>query len=185
MFRKKLGLFWFTLVLTIIFFIPIKSLAANNGSCGCNAETGEISPGTNSCTTNSEATPDLLSYPGSCVCTCETSSSSSSSSNSSNTGSITYSGLYPKTNNNNFAFENANIGTIISKLLPYVYVVAGLILLLLLISGGIGLMTSGGNPDKTKAAMGKIQAGLIGFLIIFLAWSIAKIVEVLLGVSFM
>ncbi len=70
-------------------------------------------------------------------------------------------------------------------LLPYIYVVAGLILLLMLISGGIGLMTSAGNPDKSKVAWGKITGGLIGFLIIFVSYFIAKIVEVLLGVSFM
>jgi len=78
-----------------------------------------------------------------------------------------------------------NVGSVIGKLLPYVYVVAGLILLLMLISGGIGLMTSAGNPDKSKAAWGKITGGLIGFLIIFVSYFIAKIVEVLLGVSFM
>ncbi len=78
-----------------------------------------------------------------------------------------------------------DIGSIISKLLPYIYVVAGLVLLLMLIMGGIGLMTSAGNPDKSKAAMGKISGGLIGFLIIFVSYLIAKIVEVALGVSFM
>lgn len=77
------------------------------------------------------------------------------------------------------------IGNIFSKLLPYIYVVAGLILLLLLIAGGIGLMTSAGDPDKSKAAFGKIKGGLIGFLIIFVAYFVAKIVETILGVSFM
>jgi hypothetical protein len=98
---------------------------------------------------------------------------------------VSYNGLYPTTNNNNFAFENKTIGDIIGGLLPYVYVVAGLILLLMLISGGIGLMTSAGNPDKSKAAYGKITGAIIGFLIIFVSYFIAKIVEVLLGVSFM
>ena len=84
-----------------------------------------------------------------------------------------------------------NIGSIIGGngsrrgLLSYVYVVAGLILLLMLVSGGIGLMTSAGNPDKSKAAWGRITGGLIGFLIIFVSYFIAKIVEVLFGVSFM
>jgi len=78
-----------------------------------------------------------------------------------------------------------DIGSIISALLPYVYVAAGLVLLLVLISGGIGLMTSAGNPDQSKAAWGKITGGLIGFLIIFVSYFIAKIVEVLFGVSFM
>ena len=74
---------------------------------------------------------------------------------------------------------------IIGQLLPFIYVVAGLILLLMLISGGIELMTSAGNPDKTKAGYGKISAALIGFLIIFVSYMVAKIVEEILGVSFM
>jgi len=78
-----------------------------------------------------------------------------------------------------------DIASILSKLLPYIYVVAGLILLLMLIAGGIGLMTSAGNPDKSKASYGKITGALIGFLIIFVSYFVAKIVEVVFGVKFM
>lgn len=78
-----------------------------------------------------------------------------------------------------------NVGSIISKLLPYVYVVAGLGLLLMLILGGIGLMTSAGNPDKSKAAFGRISGALIGFLIIFISYMVALVVEKLLGVKFL
>ena len=84
-----------------------------------------------------------------------------------------------------FKFENATLGEIIGQLLPYVYVVAGLVLLLMLIAGGIGLMTSAGNPDKSKAAFGRISGALIGFVIIFISYFVAKIVEVVLGVKFM
>jgi len=87
--------------------------------------------------------------------------------------------------NTGFKFTNGSVGGIVGSLLPYIYVVAGLILLVILIIGGIGLMTSAGNPDSSKAAMGKIKGGLIGFLIIFISYFIAKIVEVALGVSFM
>ena len=88
-------------------------------------------------------------------------------------------------NGTGFKFQNVTIGKIIGDLLPYVYVVAGLILLLFLIVGGIGLMTSAGNPDKSKSAYGKITGALIGFLIIFVSYFVAKIVESMLGVSFM
>ena len=86
----------------------------------------------------------------------------------------------------NFKFTEATtIGDLISSLLPYVYVIAGLILLLLLIAGGLGLMTSAGNPDKSKAAMGKISGALIGFIIIFVSYFVAKIVETVFGIKFM
>ncbi|HPT66384.1 MAG TPA: hypothetical protein PK257_03720 [Candidatus Woesebacteria bacterium] len=83
------------------------------------------------------------------------------------------------------ASKFGSVGDIISGLLPYVYVIAGIILLLMLISGGIGLMTSAGNPDKSKAARGKITGGLIGFAIIFISYFVAKIAEAVLGVKFM
>lgn len=78
-----------------------------------------------------------------------------------------------------------NVGQIISTILPYILVVAGIILLFMLIIGGIGLMTSGGNPDKTKAGYGRITHALIGFLIIFIAYFVAQLVQVALGVKFL
>lgn len=100
-------------------------------------------------------------------------------------GNTNYSANLPTYSGTGFNFENATIGEIIGALLPYIYVVAGLILLLMLIAGGIGLMTSAGNPDKSKAAQGRITGALIGFVIIFVSYFIAKIVEVVLGVKFM
>ena len=60
---------------------------------------------------------------------------------------------------------------------------AGLVLLLMLIVGGIGLMTSGGNPDKMKAGYGKITSALIGFLIVFVSYMVVQIVERIFGVD--
>lgn len=78
-----------------------------------------------------------------------------------------------------------SIGEIISTLLPYIFVVAGLVLLVMLIMGGIGLMTSGGNPDKVKSNYGKITNALIGFLIIFVTYFVAQLVQVMLGIDFL
>ena len=89
----------------------------------------------------------------------------------------------PTYSGTNFNFQNATIGEIIGKLLPYIFVVAGLILLFVLIMGGLGLMTAAGNPDKMKAGYGKITAGLIGFGIIFIAYFVAQLVEVMFGIK--
>jgi len=75
-----------------------------------------------------------------------------------------------------------NIGKIVSELLPYVYVLAGLGLLLMLITGGLGLMTAAGNPKKIEAAKGRITGGLIGFLLVFISYFVVQLVEVILGV---
>lgn len=78
-----------------------------------------------------------------------------------------------------------DIGSIVSKLLPYVYVVAGLMMLFMLISGGIDLMAAAGNPGKTKSGYGKITAGIVGFVIIFISYFVAQIVQKVLGIKFL
>ena len=78
-----------------------------------------------------------------------------------------------------------NLGSVVSAALPYVYVIAGLIMLLMIISGGISLMTAAGDPAASKAGYGKIQAGIVGFIIIFAAYFVAQIVQVVFGVKFL
>jgi hypothetical protein len=82
-----------------------------------------------------------------------------------------------------FKFENSTVGDILSKLIPYIYVVAGLILLFMLIMGGLGLMTAAGNPDKIKAGQQKITTALIGFGIVFIAYFVTQLVELIFGVK--
>jgi hypothetical protein len=76
-----------------------------------------------------------------------------------------------------------NVGLLVSQLLPYVYALAGLCLLVVMVMGGLTLMTAAGDQAKTKEGYGKITAGLIGFLIIFVSYFVMQIVEVVLGVS--
>lgn len=77
------------------------------------------------------------------------------------------------------------LGSVIGQALQYVYVIAGLILLVTLIMGGITLMTAAGDQNKTKQGYGLISSGLIGFLIIFISYFVAQIVQVALGVKFL
>ena len=76
-----------------------------------------------------------------------------------------------------------DVGSVISRALPYILVVAGLSLLVMLILGGVTLMTAAGNPAKSKQGYGYISAGLIGFVIIFVAYFVVQIVQVVFGVS--
>ncbi|MEI8067583.1 MAG: hypothetical protein WCG91_01350 [Candidatus Shapirobacteria bacterium] len=76
-----------------------------------------------------------------------------------------------------------NVGSLVGQALPIVYTIAGLALLVVLISGGVTLMTAAGNPDKAKEGYGKITGGLIGFLIIFISYFVVQIIEVMLGVK--
>ncbi len=79
--------------------------------------------------------------------------------------------------------ENAKLGEVISALLPYIYVIAGLILFVLLITAGFSLLTSAGNPDSVKKAQGKIVSALIGFIIIFASYWLAQIMEIIFKIQ--
>ena len=79
--------------------------------------------------------------------------------------------------------NNTDLGTIVSSILPYIYVFAGLALFVMLIWGGITLMTAAGDPAKSKDGYGKLSAGLIGFLIIFVSYFVVQVVEVVLGIK--
>lgn len=75
------------------------------------------------------------------------------------------------------------LGLTISKILPYIFVFAGLILFAFLIMGGFELLTSAGNPESAKKAQGKITSALVGFIIIFLAYWLAQALEIIFGIQ--
>lgn len=73
------------------------------------------------------------------------------------------------------------IGGIISTLLQNIYILAGIILLILLIIGGLGFIMGAGeeNPEKAKRGKQTITAALIGFAVIFCSYWIIRIIEIL------
>lgn len=82
-----------------------------------------------------------------------------------------------------FEFSGATIGDIVSKLLPYLFVMAGLLLLLYLLYGGISLMLSGGDPKAIQSAKDKITGAVIGFIIVFASFWIVELISRLLGIT--
>lgn len=79
--------------------------------------------------------------------------------------------------------DNLTIGYIISKILPYIFVIAGLILFIFLIVGGFELLTSAGNPESIKKGQEKITSALVGFIIIFLAYWLTQALEIIFGIK--
>jgi len=61
--------------------------------------------------------------------------------------------------------------------------IGGGVALILIIIGAFQIITSGGDPEKIKAAGGKITHALIGFLIIFLSYWLVQILEIVLGIQ--
>jgi len=84
-----------------------------------------------------------------------------------------------------FLREVTGIGQLVSIILSNAMVVAGVILLFLLIFGGISMIAGTGRDNPEQAAKGKqaATAAVIGFIIIFAAFWIIRIIETLTGLD--
>jgi hypothetical protein len=77
--------------------------------------------------------------------------------------------------------NSLTIEGIVSALIPFIYVLAGLALLLMLIVGGFQLMMSAGDPKGVESGRNKVMYALIGFLIIFVSYWLVQILQVVFG----
>ncbi|MFC1625592.1 hypothetical protein ACFL1Q_00920 [Patescibacteria group bacterium] len=80
--------------------------------------------------------------------------------------------------------EFKTIGAIFSQnTLKYIFAAAGILLLLYLLSGGIQIMFSAGDPKKMEAARGKITNAVVGFVIVFIAFWLTQLVGTLFNIQ--
>jgi hypothetical protein len=62
---------------------------------------------------------------------------------------------------------------LIKAVIPF----AGIVLFFILISGGFTLVTSGGDPGKTKKAWGTITFGILGFFLMLASYLILRLIK--------
>ena len=77
----------------------------------------------------------------------------------------------------------SKVGGIISVILPYLFVFAGLILLFYLIAGGFQMMLSAGDEKALGEAKKKITNALFGFILLFVSYWLVQIIEVIFGIT--
>lgn len=88
---------------------------------------------------------------------------------------------------NNFKFTLGNLvsprslGDIVSQLLPYAYVIAGILLFAYLLYGGFHLVTSFGSPKAILEAWLIIFRAIVGFVLVFSSFWLVRAVEALFG----
>ena len=78
--------------------------------------------------------------------------------------------------------QATSIGNIISVLLNYIFPIAGLVFLLIMIASGIKMMTSAGDPKKVASAKDGLTSGIIGFVIIFVSYWLVQLIASILGI---
>ncbi|MBI2309519.1 hypothetical protein HYU89_01350 [Candidatus Collierbacteria bacterium] len=72
-----------------------------------------------------------------------------------------------------------DIGTTITSLLPYLFIIGGIVTGGMLIIGGFDILTSMGSEEKLKSGAERIKNALIGFLLLFAVYWLAQIAQVL------
>jgi amino acid transporter len=75
-------------------------------------------------------------------------------------------------------------GAIVNRFLEYAFPAAGLILFVMIVWGGFEMMTSSVGSKK-NAGKERIQAAVLGFLLLFASYWLAQLIQVIFGVKFL
>ncbi len=76
-----------------------------------------------------------------------------------------------------------NLAAFLNLFVPLAFIVAGLIFLFLLIGGGFAIIASGGNAKNMEQGKNQIVTAVLGLVVIFAAYWIVQIVELITGVQ--
>lgn len=83
--------------------------------------------------------------------------------------------------NGKISSPNNFIGNIINTLLPLIFVIAGMGLLIMLISSGFQIMTAVQDPNRAEEGKQRIVAAFVGFFILFAAYWLIQVLEIIFG----
>jgi len=61
------------------------------------------------------------------------------------------------------------------------YILTGIVLFFFIVAGGLGMIINAGNAEKQKQSSKTVTSAVIGYLIMFAAYWIIKIIEALSG----
>lgn len=76
-----------------------------------------------------------------------------------------------------------NIGGIATLLLPYILTIAGLILFAMLVAGGFTMLAGAADKESQEKGKKMLTSSLTGFFIVFLAYWIAQILQVIFNIN--
>lgn len=76
-----------------------------------------------------------------------------------------------------------DMGQVVTFMIRMLFVVAGLAALLYLLLGALAWITSGGDKEKVTKAREKIQAAVIGLILIFVVIALVALLEKVLGIG--
>jgi hypothetical protein len=80
-------------------------------------------------------------------------------------------------------FQIEDLGLLISRAIGVALLIAGILVFVYLVWGGIQWITSGGDKAKTEEARSRITAALIGLAIVAAAWAVMQLISFFFGVD--
>lgn len=75
------------------------------------------------------------------------------------------------------------VGTFIQIILPYIFAVAGIVLLVSIMISGFQLLVSGGDPKSVQVAKSRLTNSLLGFAAVIFAYFVVQLVGFILGLD--
>lgn len=80
-------------------------------------------------------------------------------------------------------YETGGLFPVIWVIIKNIYVFTGIILFFFIIAGAIGMILNAGNAEKQKQSSKTISSAVFGYLIMFAAYWLVKIIQTVLGVK--
>jgi hypothetical protein len=84
---------------------------------------------------------------------------------------------------NKFKPSEGIIAQIIGKLLPWAIIFGGVIMFIMLVVGGFEMLSNPTNPQSQEQGKNRITYAIIGFVILFVAYWIIQILQIVFGIS--
>ena len=75
------------------------------------------------------------------------------------------------------------IGDLVNRIVQFLIPLAAVILLLVFIWGGYDFMMSQGNPEKVKSAQAKLTTGIIGLVLLLMAYALVRLISSIFGLG--
>lgn len=79
--------------------------------------------------------------------------------------------------------KGKGLADLISLILWNSIIIAGLIMVIFIVIGGIGIIKSAGSSEEAAKGRQTATTGVIGFLIVFSTYWIIQIIEILTGIQ--
>jgi len=77
----------------------------------------------------------------------------------------------------------SDIGGMVGEAIPYIFGIAGVGLLIMIIAAGFNLMTSAGDAKKMEQGKSQLTYAIIGFIVIFCAFWIVQFAGIAFGIE--